>query len=52
MNFQSDFGFTEKFWACDDCLESKGIGNRDSQNHVIYCSGYEEFRQNRDLDCC
>ena len=51
MNFQSDFGFSNKLWACDDCLENKGIGNRDSQNHVINCSAYKDFRQNKNLDC-
>ena len=30
MNFQPDIGFTKKFWACEDCLDSKGIGKRDS----------------------
>ena len=51
MNFQSDPGYTKKFWACDNYLCSKGIGSRDSQNHVLVCPAYQDFRLNRDLNC-
>ena len=51
INFQLDIGFTNKSWACEDCLDSKGIGKRDSQNHVLICPAYEDFRQDKNLDC-
>ena len=51
MNFQSDQGYAQKLWACDNCLSSKGIGSRDSQNHVLICPAYESFRLSRNLEC-
>ena len=48
MNFQSDKKFTADCWTCDGC--SDGLTDkRDSQNHVLYCEAYEEFRIGKDL---
>ena len=48
MNFQSDKKFTADCWTCDGCRDGF-TDNRDSQNHVIFCEAYEEFRIGKDL---
>ena len=48
MNFQSDKKFTADCWTCDGCRDGL-TDKRDSQNHVIFCEAYEEFRIGKDL---
>ena len=33
----------KKLWKCDDC------GYNDTNNHLLWCSGYDEERKNLDL---
>ena len=49
MNFQSESKFSEKLWVCEACKPVKGFGFRDTQEHVMVCSAYTEFREGRNL---
>ena len=49
MNFQSESKFSEKLWVCEACKPVKGFGFRDTQEHVMVCSAYTEFREGRHL---
>ena len=43
MNFQSDKAFKDDLWKCIAC------GRADSQQHLLYCVGYEIYRKDKDL---
>ena len=45
MNFPSDRKFKSEIWAC-----SKGCRQLDSQEHILVCPAYENFRSNLDLN--
>ena len=44
-NFSSDKEYADKLWQCE-----AGCGRIDSIRHIEVCPGYEEFRNNRDLE--
>ena len=54
MNFPSDEEFTRQFWACSGCASDggggEGIGSRDTQQHIMICPGYAEFRERINLE--
>ena len=55
MNFPSDEEFSRQFWASSGCYASdsgggEGIGSRDTQQHIMVCPGYAEFREGIDLE--
>ena len=52
MNFQSDPSYTHQLWKCVGCSELNGtdIGHRDTEQHIISCTGYLHFRHNKNLD--
>ena len=56
MNFQSDAEFASNLWTCSGCKDmdnaigDKVVGNRDTQQHVMVCPGYAEYRENKNLD--
>ena len=50
MNFQSDQQHARDLRTCPGCSETGDVmGSRDTQRHVMVCSGYQEFREDRDL---
>ena len=50
MNFQSDTHYTRDLWSCSGCSIPGDItGSRDTQQHVLSCHAYEEFRVGKDL---
>ena len=50
MNFQSDSEFTRELWTCPDCSVPGDVaGSRDTQQHIMVCTGYEALRQDKDL---
>ena len=49
MNFQSESKFSKKLWVCEACKPVEGFGFRDTQEHVMVCSAYTEFRADRSL---
>ena len=37
-------------WSCPGCsIPGDVMGNRDTQQHVLICLAYEEFRDGKDL---
>ena len=55
MNFVSDERFKQNFWTCSGCLHhslpSLLHGQRDTQQHILSCTGYANLRVGRNLDC-
>ena len=50
MNFQSDSEFTRDLWTCPGCSVPGDVtGCRDTQRHIMVCTGYEMLRQDKDL---
>ena len=50
MNFQSDSVFTRELWTCPGCsIPGDVTGCRDTQRHIMVCTGYESLRQDKDL---
>ena len=50
MNFQSDSEFTRDLWTCPGCSVPGDVtGCRDTQRHIMVCTGYETLRQDKDL---
>ena len=55
MNFPSDVEFSKQFWACSGCADidnggGGGIGSRGTQQHIMVCPGYAEFREGINLE--
>ena len=49
MNFKSDAKFAAQLWKCDGCADGQ-IGNVDTQLHILWCEGYADLRQDKDLN--
>ena len=49
MNFQSDIQYTHTMWACVGCASLGDGARRDTQTHIMSCSGYDKFRQGKDM---
>ena len=49
MNFPSDVIYAQSMWKCSGCQDTSDLGNRDTQQHVMSCLGYEKFRKDKDL---
>ena len=49
MNFQSDRMHAESLWTCEGCSNLGVIGYRDTQQHILVCPAYTEFREGKDL---
>ena len=50
MNVQSDSEFTRDLWTCPGCSVPGDVtGCRDTQRHIMVCTGYETLRQDKDL---
>ena len=49
MKFQSDSRFAQDLSTCEGCRHFGGIGYRDTQQHVLICPAYLEFRKDKDL---
>jgi hypothetical protein len=50
MNFQSDSEFARELWTCPGCSKPGDVtGCRDTQRHIMVCSGYETLREDKDL---
>ena len=50
MNFQSDSEFTRDLRTCPGCSVPGDVtGCRDTQRHIMVCTGYETLRQDKDL---
>ena len=54
MNFPSDSEFAANMWTCTGCVDNtmgdKVVGSRDTQQHVMICPGYAEYRENTNFD--
>ena len=54
MNFQSDPSFANQLWTCSGCssvtADGQLEGSRDTQSHIMVCKGYQEMRQDLDLN--
>ena len=55
MNFPSDVEFSDQLWTCTGCSDvpdrSGGvIGRRDTQTHIMVCPGYDDQRQDMNLN--
>jgi hypothetical protein len=54
MNFPSDEDFASQLWSCSGCGNSdlgyELAGSRDTQQHIMICPGYEELRENKNLE--
>ena len=54
MNFPSDEEFASQLWSCSGCGNSdlgyELAGSRDTQQHIMLCPGYEELRENKNLE--
>ena len=54
MNFPSDAEFASNLWTCSGCTDNamgdKVVGSRDTQQHVMVCPGYADYRENKNLD--
>ena len=55
MNFPSEVEFSDQLWTCTGCSDvpdrSGGvIGRRDTQTHIMVCPGYDDLRQDMNLD--
>ena len=50
MNFQSDTHYTHDLWSCPGCsIPGDVMGSRDTQQHVLICTAYEEYREGKDF---
>ena len=50
MNFKSDAKFASELWKCDGCAKLSKIGNIDTQLHILWCKGYADLREDKNLD--
>ena len=50
MNFQSESSYAINLWSCDSCRVPGQIGYRDTQQHILICKAYEEFRQGKNFE--
>ena len=43
-----------EFWTCSGCVDGElakqVVGCRDTQEHVLVCPGYADFREGKNLD--
>lgn len=44
LNYKNDPSNKRTMWECNDC------NSIDSQEHILWCPAYQEFRVNKDLD--
>ena len=44
MNFRNDKNYSKDLWKCNKC------GNIDTESHLLWCSKYENIRENLDLN--
>ena len=44
LNYKGTKRYQEQGWKCDEC------SNLDSEDHLLWCSGYELLRENLDLE--
>lgn len=44
LNYKNDPSNKRTMWECNDCYSI------DSQEHILWCPAYQEFRVNKDLD--
>ena len=44
LNYKGIKRYAAAGWKCEEC------SNLDSEEHILWCSGYEEFRENLDLE--
>ena len=44
MNYKGSKKYTAEGWKCEECLEL------DTEDHLIWCSGYKDFRDNLNLE--
>ena len=54
MNFSSDPEFESNLWTCPGFTEDKSVydkvvGCRDTQSHVMLCSGHADMSEGKDL---
>ena len=50
MNFQSNTQYIRDLWSCPGCsIPGDVMGNRDTQQHVLLCPAYEEYREGKDI---
>ena len=50
MNFQSNAQYIRDLWSCPGCsIPGDVMGNRDTQQHVLLCPAYEEYREGKDI---
>ena len=45
MNQKSNKEYAEKLWKCEEC------GKQDTNSHLLWCTGYSELREGKDLSC-
>ena len=54
MNFPSDEVFASQMWSCSGCGRSEQgyelAGSRDTQQHIMLCPGYEDLRENINME--
>ena len=55
MNFPSDAEFTDQLWTCTGCsdltdMAGAMMGRRDTQTHIMACPGYDDLRQDINLE--
>ena len=54
LDFPSDAAFAINLWTCsgctDDAMSDKVVGSRDTQQNVMVCPGYADYRENKNLD--
>ena len=43
MNYKNDPKNIRQLWQCSECEHI------DSQEHILWCAGYEDLRANKDL---
>ena len=44
LNYKGIKRYAAAGWKCEEC------SNLDSEEHLLWCGGYEEFRENLDLE--
>ena len=45
MNQKSNKEYADKLWKCEEC------GKQDTNSHLLWCTGYSELREGKDLSC-
>ena len=51
MNFQSDRKYCSQLWSCPGCIDDEeGYSSRDTQEHMLACMAYSNFRVGKDLN--